>query len=412
MFLALARSPRSHCPSRLAPLSSGQRNYCHKEENVAHLGNLFVLQVQKLYSMRGGADTKVPEGLLHRIMAMTSEMHVFEQEINKITQVFNNSVGQSMATVMNRKPGSAKGIMYHSEYFKEVCPEGSYADHVWKVVHDEKWDVHKCFDTHKNDFCHFITKRDVSPSLAIGSFFEGPTVADCGSTIEAIYIKAILDVLGEEHFNASFRDELQIRKFVCPDLASALDPYLDFIDPRLLDETREDMLEIGDHVLVRGVPWYNIKHPLDHMQNMHGLVVGFNTEKEPLLGGLGFNSPLTPTQMKQALIDAYNQPQTKEDMEFINMAYGDAYLSPKFFSIRLEDHPQIKEASQIYREYTVPEIQALGGCKLINENSCRISPFVLAFLQSAPDRKNLKSDLALAKSLTLGKQFMSLMDHR
>ncbi|VBB17878.1 hypothetical protein YASMINEVIRUS_341 [Yasminevirus sp. GU-2018] len=199
------------------------------------------------------------------------------------------------------------------------------------------------WDVKKSDNCLFQTKDgvDIRPSEALKAFFYGPTVADCGSVLNACVYQIILNRKGVEEFDKIFGGG--VSKFVITPynfqlfesenkgfLGTVGNPLYRFYDCIYNVHTRSEALEThellatlktGDLVYIKGVEKYEHKH-------LVGAGVGWNLvcyrptpESEPLFLGFGPNkfSPvvngvftggfLTYEQVKMLLIDSYNQPQ-------------------------------------------------------------------------------------------------------
>ena len=154
----------------------------------------------------------------------------------------------------------------------------------------------------------------------------------------------------------------------------------------MFEETRPHDLQVGDHICMRGVPGYRDKHPLGCMANMHGVVVGHSLTGEPYIGGLEFNKPRTISEIEQDLVDAYNYSQNALSIEIQ----------------KLRKH-KLNE-NIIFKKYTIQEVKNLDGCKVINENTCRLSPQILTSLKIASCQDNLQAILYREKALSLARK--------
>ncbi len=112
------------------------------------------------------------------------------------------------------------------------------------------------------------------------------------------------------------------------------------------------------------------------------------------------------------MVDFYNSEQTKEDLEFANKFLSEVYLSPEHINLFFSDTTGGKKFNKadIFKRYTVDEIKTFGGCKLQNAHSCRISPFILGVLKGTSDPLMLRSNLTMAKTVTLVKQYIKTID--
>lgn len=135
---------------------------------------------------------------------------------------------KNMKLLENRAYG--KGMMYVNDYFEEVIKDhpdgykGYYADQRYNHKN-----IKNPFFKTGNDFCQYIEHTGVCPSEALQCFLEGPTMVGCGSSIEAVYHKTILDILGKEKFDILFsqrHQKLKISRFVSFNEHSSLSPFL------------------------------------------------------------------------------------------------------------------------------------------------------------------------------------------
>lgn len=397
------------------------RKYSNKVKDESHI-HLFGFLVEHLKKHHELPEINLKNVNAHSLLAVKILEDVKlnnlkkSEKLQSIQKVFGNIVSETMLSIMNRTPGSEKGMMYYRDlYNEEQKTNEGYVDSYFDIARNIQNYEYTHFTFGDGGFYHFVTKSDVPASKALESLLDGPTAIDCGSCIEIVYLKSILTFLGEEKFDKLFNSEqnrMQIRKWVSVDLESSLFPFLEFVDPFLLDETNESSLEVGDHVTVRGVPWYGLKHPEGSMQNLHGLVVDYNKANEPLIGGLELKEPLTIEQIKGELVDCYNAEQTSEDLEFADKVWGDLYLTEKHIDSFFTDIPDIKKLnkSEIFKKYTVDEIKTAGGCIVKNEHSCRISPIALNILKETTDPQMLLSNLGMAKTLILAKEYLKALN--
>lgn len=317
-----------------------------------------------------------------------------------VDATLKKSICRTMQAILARTPGSKKGIMYDHEYSREVLGQQEETHDIMQKKDEIKKAPLPCFELGEKDLRHFIAKDGVSPSEALHSFLEGPIAADCGSTVEAVYSKAIFDLLGQRKFDAVFTDpqeKFQIRKWICPDIESSLFPFLDFVSPYVYAETDPKQLELGDHVCATGVPWFTIKHPFGHMQGMHGLVVGFTPEQEPLIAGLGMQAPRTLAQIYDDLLEANNAPQTPVEIKFIEWVGKERYYSSKGI-----------DQERLFKQWTVEEIRNIGHLRINNENTCRLSTLTLSILKVSSEDAPLRRLAQLSKAFQLRSQIQSL----
>lgn len=315
----------------------------------------------------------------------------------EITEIAQNSIVHTMNKIINRIEGSQKGIMYPKQYFKELGSECYGISDYVSQMDELKKKEYLCFEL-AEDICNFIARSEVLPSTAIRSFIDGPTAADCASTVQAVYLNAVLDVLGEEKFDKLFKEsqnKLRIRRWGCMDEQSSLFSLTEFL-PQKNEKINENELSIGDYVVVPGVPFYSLKHPYDVMSSLHSLVMTHDTFNQPIVAGLELNRPISLREVKQFLLDAYNAPIDSMGREHFDKRGERAFL--------LENNKKNLGEYSIFKHYSIEEAEALGSFKI--KSVWRLSATVLKVLKEAPiETDNLTSVLHKAKALALARQF-------
>ncbi len=153
-----------------------------------------------------------------------------------------------------------------------------------------------------------------SASRAIRTWLAGPTVAECGSTLVAVQLLALVETLGDARFDLMFGSTTKL----------ALKPYEYLICPfpdktplkHVLSEielmTAKDKGAIGARPgLKRGDTVYFVNHPAYIMKHPGGLWSGENAVYDGEIDGAqtfsGFGaSKKTEEAMNESLVEAYN----------------------------------------------------------------------------------------------------------
>jgi hypothetical protein len=399
------------------PVFIQKKSFCKTANQDSRILNtLLIRHIEKMFPKipKGNVEairSQVTYPIVKNVLQAASKSMLLKEEEIEVKADIQKSICLTMEKIRGRIPGSKKGVMYGDQYAEEVLGI-DYLDYLAKVTRNKNAVQHPNFKS-GTDVLHFITKTGVKASDAIDSFLEGPTAADCATLVEAVYFKAIQDVIGKEKFDGLFhtrKEKLQIRKWVCPDEKSSLYPFIEFVNPHLFNETCISQLEIGAHVCIAGVPGFSIKRPLNNLQNMHGLVVGYDEERKPLISGIEFNTPQTIDAIMQELVDAWNAPQSPLEIQFYEQYGTDYYLSPKHLDKENSQSPLPKNLPENHfsRQYSVGEVKKLGGCKLYNEHTCRLSTFVLSSLKRKACSEISMQTLQAVKAVTLGRHILSL----
>ncbi len=403
-------SCRGYSSIRVPHIQFQKRSYCKKpsDNDCVYLFRSLVFLLQSYGKKPYRKLNPYPKSFYFSIaVKMMRESHrtdFLEETQEEVKHVLQKSITESMTKIMTRVYGSKKGVMYPINYYLEMAKSfDGYENYVSEKNKNFKKEIHCAFKLGE-DLCHFIARNEVTAAYAIESFFEGPTRADCASAIEAVYAKAILDVIGKDKFNQIFEkreNKLQIRRWGTLNENSSLRFFTEFVNPNISDLTNENELKIGDHICVTGVPWYELKHPHGVMGNLHGIVVGHNTNNEPLIAALGLQEAMTIYQVKQGLVDAYNAEQIQADIyEFKRIKLDLCIKGQKI------DH------EFIFKNYTVEEISKFDGGVVKNFGSTRLSLYVLAVLKKASLEQDLRKLLFDSKALIAGYQVEVLFRKR
>lgn len=195
----------------------------------------------------------------------------------------------------------------------------------------------------------FRLQPGIKPSEALQKFLEGPTVADCGVTTAVCYYKWICDYLGEEKFDKIFGSEpfaLTIAPYGILDLRSPISYLADFTEASKKFEKGElgkRPLKIGEECHFKGVNWYSSKHPLGSANGWNVIYIGDNSKGNQLFMGLGFEKPLTESEIYQKCINCYNKERAPQDEEYIAQA-KEPQLFDKELNESLNAHYTISDA--------------------------------------------------------------------
>lgn len=351
---------------------------------------------EKRFDLRGFKKEKLKEfrrdviyPLIASFAKQTSAEYPHHHLVKETQTQLQNSVIHSMEEIMRRVPGSQKGIMYYNRFFEEMKDKMD-GDIFYPIPERRNFVSSNPFFklSTKNHFL-FIGKTGPSAAECVQAFLKGPIFADCGTAVEAVYFQAILNLLGKQKFDSLFNSR-QNKLMIGPYVSYAslpvnysIDNFVELIDPRLQDPVNLSELKIGDHICIKGVDGYSIKHPLGNWANLHCVVLGFNKAREPLFKGLGIDSLMTISEITKELIDSYNEPQTDEDK---NKAK--------------ECHQKLDVKQHVSFELGV----SLGAGTALNFTACRISPYILSILRQASASENLHEIAFQAKAHVLAHQ--------
>ena len=220
------------------------------------------------------------------------------------------------------------------------------------------WDIRVARENGISLLSYFQSFDYIKPSDALKSFIIGPTFLECANAIQVTIYHHILNIVGEEKFNYLFGNlltpfiitpyifepiQLSIRKKTTDYRYEAITGNpLYFLYDEIYDYSL-DSLENNDIVYIGGVSLYQRKH-------FSGVLSGFNLicyrpskSDEPRFVGFGPNEfatgPLMYEEIRQILVDGYNQEQNANTKKFIQTRLKDPSLqSSGKFALRMENH--------------------------------------------------------------------------
>ena len=170
-------------------------------------------------------------------------------------------------------------------------------------------------------------KADIKPSLALMGLFQQKTHFDSSSAIQAIYFKALLDVIGIEKFDAIFSHQPLRLKFTKPglDWCNPVSFFTEFLASHSLS-TSFDLIPFGAKVSFRNVPWYPARHPAGIHQSIQVLRVDQMTQK-PLFYGLGLTKLADGSEICDYLLEKHTLLPSDLDRWVFSQVSKEAYLS-------------------------------------------------------------------------------------
>lgn len=300
-----------------------------------------------------------------------------EEALRLQTQIAG-SVHKTAMRILSREIGSKKGVMYAETYAKE-----------FKLADQMQVATRPCSKGFKRNRFYYQIKERVPPFNALEDFFEGPTIADCGITMDSVFFKAIADILGEERFNALFSlPQLKLR--LTQRGAHASESLLPLFTKSVFtqfDSTGASQIPLGSRIYIHGVPWYRAKHPLGIGTACHSVCVGHAKNGEPLFWGLGLKSFKNEQEIVEILLQEYNRPQSQETLSLIKKLNG---FFPQLISLNQglyrypsQTHACFENPNQPLTLETVKEYMGLNR----DTSIVALSPEILSTLKSMSPNK-------------------------
>lgn len=230
------------------------------------------------------------------------------------------------------------------------------------------WDIGVARENGTSLLSYFQSFDYIKPSDALKSFIIGPTFLECANAIQVTIYHHILNIVGEEKFNYLFGNlltpfiitphlfepiNLSIRNKTVDGRYEAItgNPLYFLYDK--IDDYSLDSLENNDIVYIGGVPLYQKKH-------FSGVLPGFNLicyrpsrSDEPKFVGFGPNEfpcgPLTYEEIRQILVDGYNQDQDATTLQYIQkrLASSDPAIKSSGMNAQKLSHHQVPRVYKI-----------------------------------------------------------------
>ena len=227
------------------------------------------------------------------------------------------------------KPYSPVTIgMWYSIDYSRLINKNDDIRSIFGLSNKYYWDIGVARENGNSLLSYFQSYDYIKPSDALKSFIIGPTFLECANAIQVTIYHHILNIVGEEKFNYLFGNlltpfiitphlfepiNLSIRNKTADGIYESItgNPLYFLYDK--IDDYSLDSLENNDIVYIGGVPLYQKKH-------FSGVLPGFNLicyrpskSDEPRFVGFGPNEfpcgPLTYEEIRQILVDGYNQDQ-------------------------------------------------------------------------------------------------------
>jgi hypothetical protein len=167
------------------------------------------------------------------------------------------------------------------------------------------------------------------PSETISAlFFQNPSL-DSAAFIQVVYLKAILDVIGAEKFDAIFSHEpLKIKLTqIGYDWLNPLSFFTEFLTSEIT-ATSFDPITFGSKVNFCGVKWDSARHPSRWPISIQVLRV--DAVAQPLFFGLGMNFPTTGDDICHQLVEEYAKMPSEDDRLIFSKISKENYLGYLF----------------------------------------------------------------------------------
>lgn len=282
----------------------------------------------------------------------------------------------SRVNLSNQIDGN-QGVYYPEEYRYngEVTPDDEYMG-IYGMANSDYWDI-----THEDcSAMMFRTNDDVKPSEALKAFFYGPTIADCGSTLNGCIYQMLLNRLGEDDFNMVFGNIMakfiitpyMFQKYVSDGKKRGEtygNPLYELYDPIPSDVLSLENLQTGDIVYIEGVDGYGQKHLVGNGPGENLVCFKKDSDSEILFLGFGpqdfASGPVPYDGIRQILVKKYNEPQNKETVKRIERFTSKEYEAS---AIKASGHEMMNfTLSRIAKrnaDVTIPDDSKINGLKL------------------------------------------------
>lgn len=180
----------------------------------------------------GAVDVPMPETLLKKLLGQNKKDKSVEEELGSVYKSLKRGITKRTPNfkpfLLPKKNEEITKIF--AQQMQEIFTEVNTPDDKRKTegkskiklgvqykhdsVYKYDWDV-DVFSTNNifwsvDNKCVFKIKKNRRPSVALTAWFEGPTLADCGSTLQACIWKFVWQMLGTKKFDQLFKKSLTI----------------------------------------------------------------------------------------------------------------------------------------------------------------------------------------------------------
>jgi|GEM_PF-6792629 len=232
-------------------------------------------------------------------------------------------------TMANRAPVGDDGIapsrgVHYEHNFQQHFPQA------WKEEYRGGY-ANPAFFVRVQPMCWMLLPgKRASEGLRV--WLAGPTIAECGSTLVAIQLNALLQVVGDAKFDRMFggadpgvRPTAQLL-VITSQLNECMPAQL--IKGTGMTDPQHPQFKVGAQYYFKNHPHYLRKHPDGALRGENALCVGFEGQ-QPLFSGFGV-SRVTIRGMCEMLLDAYNDERTEDDYHAIlQVSIPPKYLDPE-----------------------------------------------------------------------------------
>ena len=254
---------------------------------------------------------------------------VSQENLNKsLAQVFKD-----INIPYDSRKSLDNGLWYAADYIKESSSQAENGS-IKFLANPKYWDpgvrsrFHEEFGNEK-------------PSTLLNAFLKGPSIADCGSALQAVCYKAIEENVGTEKFDQYFKKALSPFMITFA-LYQPIPRENDIVQMKVnglekrdignpifhLFETKfngqkdidEEEINTGDILYLEGVEKYSLKHLEGAYSGWNLVCVGKNEEGKNLYTGFEpgfFNEVKTRDEIHKILIDGYNMDHSRDTKNMI-----------------------------------------------------------------------------------------------
>ncbi len=239
-----------------------------------------------------------------------------EHEITEMKSQISLHIVQAMQEVMTKKDGI--GCFWYPPDFKNYVE----SNHIQVNFEFNKGHLNDSFFKKTSPFA-FELIPGKKASEAIRSIFKGPSIVDCGNAVVICYYKALLEIIGDDKFDAYFTSNpfKPMRIQQCLEQGNCLiEDFCRFTDEaKHQPEGRENerLVEVGDLCGIEGIFYYTNKLPAGFGGSWNMIYAGRNEHKQQVFIAHGFKKPLTESGILDCLLEEYNRERTEEDLEEI-----------------------------------------------------------------------------------------------
>lgn len=275
---------------------------------------------ENVRSLRGNVGNAALSRLLSGPARLHRQPEIGATDIALGQKVVDDLLKVNRSRDFEKNPEEAlKGVFYPHTYAGLAKSKNPYAAAIWNEDCRQGY-ANSMFE--RQSKMNWKVRAGSSAAIALKTWLNGPTIAECASVLVAIELDAIRAAVGDERFDELFSDQsgklalrgrLTITQFKT---TSSLNGFIDTADASSPQE------RVGYRSVKKGGWYYFFNHPKYLLKHPDGVFQGENsvcmnaTPGAQTYSGFGVGIKTEP-EMLDVMAGAYNNPRSARDFEVL-----------------------------------------------------------------------------------------------